>query len=194
LGDAEFLLVNPGDRFLGEQQLTTPRPGHDYHPDWRLHPRGKVDLGQSTLEVWDVEAPGSGSGLVFVASGADVARVVSTYAHAAGGNGGRVLIVGGWTHPSCSFAILLLEQTTEMRSFYATPGDEDSLVEGGTESAWIALGVAVDRAWIASELLWTTPQLVVRDGWPELHIKDDGRSVALKLRQDTLRFETSSEK
>jgi hypothetical protein len=189
LGMVDYVLVAPGDAFRGEAQLTTPRPGYDDVTTWTVVDRVPLALGENRLEIYNIEQPGNGSGLVFVDATAPANQLVlATYSNAFGGNGSHLKIVATWLRSDCPMAMIVVQEDDEYRGFYGVPGDESTRVDPETEQSFTVLGVSPQGIWQASHVLGCPVLLKVRQGWPQLECSG-APSTTLRLRQDSMRFE-----
>jgi hypothetical protein len=183
----------PGDSFLGEP-LTVDLSEKD---GWEPIEQQSIEFGWNlSLEMKHVGRESPFSALVFMAHDGSHPEVIAALSA-----DGPIFLEQVWKREDCPMAILILKTVLTTRSYYDEPGNEDSLVGGGDIPCWIAIGVASDRAWIASEeLVQAPPTLQAREGWPELHVTEweDGCTGSedeclaqhvLELRRDTLRFE-----
>jgi hypothetical protein len=154
----EYVPIAAGSEIGDPRQLLEARS-----PEWQLLERVDIAAYHSRLTVLTLDWPGNGGALVFGVPGSQgLLRIVSVYAVDQGGNGVTLTVADRFTDPTCTRTFVLIKEERHSRGYYVSEQgelshDEDATDEErgyippSTETSWIAVAVAHDRAWLASE-------------------------------------------
>jgi hypothetical protein len=186
LGDGEAPLVT-GARL--DQWPVAVAAGAGPQPEWRELARHALTLGSQRLTLVTFNDGADSTSLAVVGGDQKSPRVLGTFTHNPGGNGGEVDIDQTWVSPDQKAALVLLRLISRFRPYNAESGQ----IEASEDSSWVVLGVAGDRIWAASDELNQIGDIHwdAAEGFPRLVGCLPRRKTVLAFDPGTARFKPS---